>query len=150
MRWRRRIICGAVLAMAIIGASTSPGAARLEAEALVARPTVIDFHRKHVGTENYKRTRITNTSGADVRLVVTAGLPDDFGFGLLPGQTCPVFAPGEVVAAGASCYAVVRFSPTEGFIGWKAVGSLTATATDVVSGAFVAELSVSVLGEAVP
>jgi hypothetical protein len=136
--------------MAIIGVSTSPGTAGLKSEALVAKPTVIDFKTKHVGTENYKRTRITNTSGADVRLVVTAGLPDDFGFGLMPGQTCPVFAPGDVVAAGASCDAVVRFSPSEGFIGWNAVGSLTVTATEPVSGAFIAELSVSVLGEAVP
>ena len=136
--------------MAVVGVSTSPGTAALKAEALDARPTVIDFKTKHVGTENYKRTRITNTSGAEVRLVVTAGLPDDFGFGLMPGQTCPVFSPGEVIAAGASCYAVVRFSPTDGFIGWKAVGSLTATATEPVSGAFVAELSVSVIGEAVP
>lgn len=150
MRRGRRVIWAVTLATAIIGTPTSPGTAEPETRALVARPAVIDFKRKHVGTENYKRTRITNTSGADVRLVVTAGLPDDFGFGLMPGQTCPVFEPGEVLAAGASCYAVVRFSPTEGFIGWMAIGSLAAKATDPVSGASVAELSVSVFGEAVP
>ena len=49
----------------------------------------------------------------------------------MPGQTCPVFDTGDEVAAGASCYAVVRFSPTEGFLGWQAEGSLIATATAV-------------------
>jgi len=117
---------------------------------IVAKPGAVDFRTKHVGTENYKKARITNKTGADVRLVVSAGLPDDFGFGLMPGSTCPVFSPGEVLAAGASCDAVVRFSPTEGFIGWKAVGSLEVSATDPATGAPVSTLSVPVYGEAVP
>src|SRR5215218_6554904 len=96
---------------------------------LVARPAQVDFKSKRVGTENYKRTKITNTGPDAVRLLVSAGLPDDFGFGLLPGSTCPVLDRGAILGAGQSCYAVVRFSPTEGFIGWQAVGSLTATAT---------------------
>lgn len=116
---------------------------------LVARPATIDFKTKRVGTENYKRTKITNSSRSPVRLVVTGGLPDDFGFGLMPGETCPVFDLGEVVAAGASCYAVVRFSPTDGFIGWPAEGSLDATATDPDTGALVDKISIPVLGMAV-
>jgi hypothetical protein len=136
--------------MAIAGVSTLTVTATAATGEVDARPAEIDFKSKRVGTETYKRTRITNRSSSDVRLVVTAGLPDDFGFGLLPGQTCPVFEPGEILAAGESCYAVVRFSPTEGFIGWQAVGSLTVTATDPVSGALVAEASVPVMGEAVP
>jgi hypothetical protein len=73
---------------------------------LTARPATIDFHTRSVGTENYKRTKITNTSGADVLLLVSGGLPDDFGFGLMPGSTCPALTP-ETLAAGDSCYAVV-------------------------------------------
>lgn len=117
---------------------------------LQAKPAEIDFRSKRVGTENYKRTRITNTGTATVLLLVDGGLPDDFGYGLLPGQTCPVFSPGEPLAAGDSCYAVVRFSPTDGFVGWPAVGSLIATATDPVTSALVDQISIPVLGMAVP
>ncbi len=116
---------------------------------LQARPAEVDFKSKRVGTENYKRTKITNSGRADVLLVVTGGLPDDFGFGLMPGQTCPVFSPGETLAAGDSCYAVVRFSPTEGFVGWHAVGELIATASDPTTSVVVDELSIPVLGTAV-
>ena len=51
-------------------------------------------------------------------LLVSGGLPDDFGFGLMPGSTCPALTPGAILAAGESCYAVVRFSPTAFFAGW--------------------------------
>ncbi len=128
-------------------AAPSASAAR---GALQARPDTVDFKSKRVGTENYKRTRITNTAGTDLVVLVTGGLPDDFGFGLMPGQTCPVFSPGEVLGAGASCYAVVRFSPTQGFIGWHAVGELIATAADPTTSTVVDTLSIPVLGTAVP
>jgi hypothetical protein len=118
-------------------------------DVLQARPAEVDFKTKRVGTENYKRTRITNTGDAPVVLLVSAGLPDDFGFGLMPGQTCPVFSPGEVLGAGDSCYAVVRFSPSEFFVGWQAVGELLATATDPATAVLVDELSIPVLGRAV-
>lgn len=120
---------------------------------LVAKPAQVDFKSKKVGTENYKRTKITNTGPVAVRLLVSAGLPDDFGFGLLPGSTCPVLDWGAILGPGDSCYAVVRFSPTEGFVGWQAVGSLTATATVATEPADTAgvvdEISVPVLGMAV-
>ena len=146
----------ALVAVTVLTAVASPAYARTPerppsakpAAVLVAKPATVDFKSKRVGTENYKRTKITNTSRSAVRLVVTGGLPDDFGFGLMPGQTCPVFDTDDEVAAGASCYAVVRFSPTEGFIGWQAEGSLIATAT--VSSTTVAELSIPVRGMAVP
>jgi hypothetical protein len=112
---------------------------------VAARPATVDFHTRQVGTENYKRTKITNTSGGDVSILVSAGLPDDFGFGLLPGSTCPVLAP-ETLAAGESCYAVVRFSPTEFFAGWEARGSLIVTATDPDTGQELATLVVPVIG----
>ena len=148
MRWMR---WGAlVAAMAIMALTTGPVTARADGGTLMARPRTIDFKNKQVGTENYKQTRITNISGADIRFFVDSRLPDDFGFGLLPGQTCPVFDPGEILGAGASCYAVVRFSPTASFIGWQAVGSLIAKAADPLTGAPLAELPVPVLGMAVP
>ncbi|MEO6501467.1 MAG: hypothetical protein ABIQ09_06095 [Jatrophihabitantaceae bacterium] len=120
---------------------------------LVAKPAQVDFRSKKVGTENYKRTKITNTGPVAVRLLVSAGLPDDFGFGLLPGSTCPVLDRGAILGSGESCYAVVRFSPTEGFLGWQAVGALIATATVATEPADTAavldEISIPVLGMAV-
>lgn len=157
------VAAGAAVALTVVAAPSvsfaaqtgwsgpaSASAAARQASLLVARPAEVDFRSRRVGTENYKRTRITNTGSATVLLVVTAGLPDDFGFGLMPGQTCPVFSPGEALAAGDSCYAVVRFSPTDGFIGWPAVGSLIATATDPATATVVDEISIPVLGMAVP
>lgn len=140
---------GAAAGAVADGGAAGPSAAAVR-PVLQARPGEVDFRTKRVGTENYKRTRITNTGRADVLLVVEAGLPDDFGFGLMPGQTCPVFSPGEVLAAGESCYAVVRFSPTEGFIGWPARGELIARASDPKTSAVVETLVVPVLGTAVP
>ena len=137
-----------LLAGAVSGLATLVPAAAPAQTALVVRPGAVDFHTKHVGTENYKRARITNRTGADVRLLVTAGLPDDFGFGLMPGETCPSLAP-EILAAGDSCDAVVRFTPSAGFVGWQAEGELIVTATDPATGSSVAELSVPVYGQAV-
>ena len=142
----RRIALVLLTLALLTGLPTAAGAA--STTGLSGRP--VDFHQKHVGTENYKKTRITNKTGAAVNLLVSAGLPDDFGFGLMPGETCPVFSPGELLAAGASCDAVVRFTPSEGFIGWKAVGSLEVTATDPVTGTLVTTLSIPVYGEAIP
>ena len=137
-----------LLAGTVSGLATFVPTAAPAQTALVVRPGVVDFHTKHVGTENYKRARITNRTGADVRLLVTAGLPDDFGFGLMPGETCPSLAP-EILAAGDSCDAVVRFTPSAGFVGWQAEGELIVTATDPATGSSVAELSVPVYGQAV-
>jgi hypothetical protein len=112
---------------------------------LTARPATIDFHTRAVGTENYKRTKITNTSGTDVLLLVTGGLPDDFGFGLMPGSTCPVLAQATF-APGDSCYAVVRYSPTEFFAGSVQRGTLIATASDPATGAVLVDLEIPVIG----
>jgi hypothetical protein len=80
-----------------------------------------------------------------VLLLVSAGLPDDFGFGLLPGSTCPVLTP-ELIGARDSCYAVVRYSPTEFFAGRLQTGTLIATATDSDTGVTIDELTIRVLG----
>lgn len=116
---------------------------------VAARPGSIDFGKKHVGGEYYKRTRITNVSGQDVRLLVYAGLPDDFGFGLMPGSTCPALDGGAVIEAGASCYAVVRFSPTEFFAGWPAEGEMWADSFDPATGELLEHRLIPVTGTAV-
>jgi len=147
-----RVVLGVVAVLAIGlsgGAISSAEAVTPSKDLLVAKPAEVDFKSKRVGTENYKRTKINVWKDGPVRLVVTAGLPDDFGFGLLPGETCPVFDTGEILAAGAACEVVVRFSPTAGFVGLPAVGSLTATARNPDTGEMIAELTIPVLGEAV-
>ena len=141
----RRVMALTMAAGLLLTAAASPASAAPQ-RVLTARPSTIDFHTKAVGTENYKRTKITNTSGAAVRLLVSAGLPDDFGFGLMPGSTCPALNEGDILAAGDSCYAVVRFSPSEFFAGWVATGTLIATAWNPNTGARLADLEITVVG----
>jgi hypothetical protein len=134
------VLAGVLVLTAGIGAASAATRG-----VLTARPATIDFHTRAVGTENYKRTKITNTSGTDVLLLVSAGLPDDFGFGLMPGSTCPAldaapFAPGD------SCYAVVRYSPTEFFAGSPQRGTVIATAWDPDTGARLVDFEIPVLG----
>ena len=151
MWWTKRlmILLGIIPAFAVasvvVPVKEVPATAATTSGVLVARPAQIDFHTKRVGTENYKRTKITNTGETAVLLLVSGGLPDDFGFGLLPGSTCPVLAP-ELLGAGDSCYVVVRYSPTEFFAGSLQRGSLTATATDPETGALIEELTIPVFG----
>jgi hypothetical protein len=135
------LMAGSLILSAAVGAvsAAQPGV-------LTARPSTIDFHKRQVGTENYKRTKITNTSGADVLLLVSGGLPDDFGFGLMPGSTCPALTPGAILAAGESCYAVVRFSPTAFFAGWVQRGTLIATAWDPSTGIRLVDFEIPVIG----
>jgi hypothetical protein len=116
---------------------------------VAARPASIDFGKKHVGGEYYKRTKITNVSDGDVRLLVSAGLPDDFSFGLMPGSTCPVLDGGAVIEPGASCYAVVRFAPSEFFAGWFAEGEMWADSYDPVTGELLEHYLIPVTGTGV-
>ena len=138
------LMAGSLVLSAAVGAVSAA-----QPSVLTARPSTIDFHKRQVGTENYKRTKITNTSGADVLLLVSGGLPDDFGFGLMPGSTCPALAP-EPLAAGDSCYAVVRFSPTAFFAGWVQRGTLIATASDPSTGIRLVDLEIPVIGVGSP
>jgi hypothetical protein len=135
------LMAGSLILSAAAGAvsAAQPGV-------LTARPSTIDFHKRQVGTENYKRTKITNTSGADVLLLVSGGLPDDFGFGLMPGSTCPALTPGATLAAGESCYAVVRYSPTAFFAGSVQRGTLIATAWDPSTGTRLVDFEIPVIG----
>jgi hypothetical protein len=83
----------------------------LAADTLIrVAPKTINFGSVPVGVEVLKGATITNTSGSDLLLLVEGGLPDDFGFGLLPGSTCPALTPGDVLAAGERCDVVVRWT----------------------------------------
>jgi Abnormal spindle-like microcephaly-assoc'd, ASPM-SPD-2-Hydin len=109
-------------------------------------PKTINFGSVPVGTEVLQSATITNISGSDVLLLVESALPDDFGFGLLPGSTCPALTPGTVLAAGASCDVVVRFTPTEFFAGSRQTGELTVTLRDPATGEPLFTISIPVVG----
>jgi hypothetical protein len=108
-------------------------------------PRTINFGSVPVGIEVLKSATITNVSGSDVLLLVDGGLPDDFGFGLLPGSTCPALTPGGILAAGASCDVVVRFTPTGFFAGLRQTGALTATLRDPATDDLISTISIRVV-----
>ena len=108
-------------------------------------PKTINFGNVPVGTEVLQGATITNVSGKDVQLLVEGGLPDDFGFGLLPGSTCPALTPGDILPAGASCDVVVRFTPTEFFAGSRQRGELTATLRDPATSALLSSISIPIV-----
>jgi hypothetical protein len=56
-------------------------------------------------TDYYDGVKITNASASALHVTVAAGLPDDFGFGLMPGSTCPVFETDAPMGSGTSCRA---------------------------------------------
>jgi hypothetical protein len=107
-------------------------------------PRIINFGSVPVGTEVLESATIT--SGSDVLLLVEGGLRDDFGFGLLPGSTCPALTPGVILAAGASCDVVVRSTPSEFFAGIRQTGTLTATLRDPTTGELLSTISITVVG----
>ena len=127
-----------VSVVAVLGRS-APYAGASRAAIRVA-PKSIDFGTKAVGATYFDSVKITNASGRPQQFLVEGGLPDDFGFGLLPGSTCPALTPGAILAPQQSCTAVVRFTPSEFFVGWEATGSLTVTATDPQTGAVTSAL----------
>jgi hypothetical protein len=119
------------------------------AEKLVrVAPKTINFGTVPVETGVLRGATITNVSGSDVLLLVEGGLPDDFGFGLQPGSTCPALTP-DILAAGASCDVVVRFTPTEFFAGERQTSTLTATLWDPATGELLATISIPVVGRGV-
>jgi hypothetical protein len=135
-------------AIATIAVAAAPATAATRPAIKVA-PKEIDFGTRAVTdppTDYFDSVKVTNASGRTLDVLVTAGLPDDFGFGLLPGSTCPVFDTDPPMAPGASCRAVVRFTPTAFFAGWLQNGTLTIDATDPSTGALVTSLQVPVSG----
>lgn len=133
--------------LAVVGTYLAVAAASADAAVLRADPASIDFGLRPVGSENYEGTTITNQASSPVQVLVEANLPDDFGFGLMPGSTCPVLAPGAL-APGESCDAVVRYAPTEFFADRLQSGSLTARAMDSAN-AVIDELVIPVAGTGV-
>jgi hypothetical protein len=131
---------------AVLALTTGP--AQATQSDIKVSPKEIAFGTRTVGTDYFDGVKITNTSGRTLQVLVEAGLPDDFGFGFMPGSTCPPLTPGELMADGASCRAVVRFTPTEFFVGQQQTGSLTVTTTDPETGAVnVTEIPVSGTGK---
>jgi len=108
-------------------------------------PKTINLGTVPVGKEVLKGATITNVSGKDVLLLVEGGLPDDFGFGLLPGSTCPALTPGDILAAGAKCDVVVRFTPTEFFAGSRQNAELIATLRDPATGGLLSTISIPIV-----
>jgi len=130
---RTKLLVLVVSIVAMLGVAAPPaGASRAT---IRVTPKSIDFGTKAVGATYFDSVNITNASGKPLQFLVEGGLPDDFGFGLLAGSTCPALTPGAVIAPQESCVAVVRFTPTEFFVGWEATGSLIVTATDPATGA---------------
>lgn len=136
------------LPLPVVAAESAPSSSAVTGVSLTAHPHEVAFGKRQVGRTYYKSTRIIVGGDRPVRLLVEAGLPDDFGFGLMPGSTCPVLDGGAVVDPGYSCRAVVRFTPTEGFVGWQAKGEMLARAFDPDSGEQLVLLVVPVTGEA--
>jgi hypothetical protein len=126
-----------LLAAAIGVALVAAAPASSSTDALRASPPSVQIGVRAVGGEYLKGTRITNASGRDILLHVEGTrMPDDFGFGLMPGSTCPALGPA-LLAAGESCTAVMNFRPSEFFAGEDQLAELTATAYDVDTGAVV-------------
>ena len=129
----KRFTIAVIVTIGLLGGTLTAGPASAGSTVRVA-PKTIDFGTKAVGDTYYDSVKITNSSGVPLNVIVEGGLPDDFGFGLLPGSTCPVLTPGAVMAPRESCVAVVRFTPSEYFVGWHQTGALTVTTTDPATG----------------
>jgi hypothetical protein len=125
MRWI--IAIPAALALLVAAPAAS-------ARDYLAIPDTLDFGTKLVGSENYKGVWVKNRTRSTIDVHVTASLWDDFGFGLMPGSTCPALGP-DTLPAGRRCRAVVRFSPSPYFAGLRQTGALTVTATHARTGA---------------
>jgi hypothetical protein len=133
-----------VAAIAAAFAVAAPPA--VASDLLRVTPPRVQFGTKQVGTFTLKGATVTNASSSAVNVLVTVvAEPDDFSFGLLPGSTCPVFAPAPL-APGEKCQAVVGFRPSEFFAGREQVATLLVTATDPVTGAVLDTVLIDFVG----
>jgi hypothetical protein len=140
----KRTTLAIALTVVAVAITVAPAGAATQSPLRVT-PKQINFGTRHVGTETLKGVTIKNTSSEDLLVLVEARpLPDDFGFGLLPGSTCPVFDPGETLAAGETCVAIVRFTPHAFFAGLRQTAQLLVTARNPESGALIATVSVPI------
>jgi hypothetical protein len=140
------IIAVTAAVMAVL--ATAPAALAARDYLKISPERKIDFGTKRVGTESFKGVSVKNRTNVSIDVYVTASLWDDFGFGLMPGSTCPALGP-DTLRAHRSCKAVVRFSPTAFFAGLEQTGSLTVTATHPRTGAVLDVEDVRVTGRGV-
>jgi hypothetical protein len=132
-----KTVLPAFLAALLLGGGLVSTATADPAVILKASPKHVNFGTKAVGTFTVKGATITNTSSADVLVQTSAvRMPDQFSWGLLEGQTCPIFS-AEILAAGQSCDIVAAFRPEEFFAGLEDTAVLQVTATDPSTGAIV-------------
>jgi archaellum component FlaF (FlaF/FlaG flagellin family) len=130
-----KVLLAACLAAVAVTNGVVPAAAADRTAVLKANPKHVNFGTKAVGTFTVKGSTITNIGSSDVLVQTSAvQMPDQFSWGLLPGQTCPIFSP-EILAAGASCDVVAGFRPEEFFVGREDTAVLQVTATHPLSGA---------------
>jgi hypothetical protein len=128
----------AVWLAVVVGAGMAASAATADGTSVLrATPKRVNFGTKAVGTFTVKASTITNTGSSDVLVQTSAvRMPDQFSWGLLPGQTCPIFSP-EILAPGESCDIAAAFRPEDFFVGLEDLAALQLTATDPATGAAV-------------
>jgi hypothetical protein len=128
----KKLNAGLTLAVALVVASPIPASA--STNELRVRPRMVNFGPTPVGIVTSKSTTLTNTSWETINLTIVATKDwDDFEFGTLPGSTCPTFDPAPL-DPGESCVLVVRFWPSEEFLGLTQDERFLATATDPLTG----------------
>jgi len=125
----KKLGAGFMLAAALIAASST---AALASNVLKVKPRTVNFGPTPVGTVTGGSVTLTNTSSTTINLsIVTTKDWDDFSFEFLPG--CPTNEPAPL-DPGESCGVVVRFLPSELFLGLKQDERFLATATDPLTG----------------
>jgi hypothetical protein len=128
----KKLGAGVLLAAALMAASST--AALASTNVLKVKPRTINLGPTPIGMVTSKSTTLTNTSSNTINLTISVTKDwDDFSFGSLPGSTCPTFESAPL-GPGESCVFVVRFWPSEQFLGLKQDQRFLATATDPFTG----------------
>jgi hypothetical protein len=128
----KKLGVGLMLAAALMAASSTGALA--STNVLKVKPRTVNFGPTPVGTVTGGSVTLTNTSSTTINLTINVTKDwDDFSFGFLPGSTCPTFEPAPL-DPGESCVFVVRFFPSEQFLGLKQDERFLATATDPLTG----------------
>ena len=134
---RRRI--GLVLTSAVVGCALLVGAdgalaAPADGGVLKANPKRVNFGTKQVGTFTVKGSTITNTGSTELLVQTVADrMPDQFSWGLFPGQTCPIFEPAPL-GPGESCGIAVGFRPEAFWAGREDLAVLGLSVFDPATG----------------
>jgi hypothetical protein len=130
-------LSAALLVLLIVPTRGGSAIEAASVDVLRVSPKAVNFGTKQVGTFTVKGAMVTNSSANSVILAIDGHAPDDFSWGTLEGQTCPVLAPGPL-APGESCQAVMGFRPSDFWVGQVQSASLDVTASDPVTGALLA------------